>query len=261
MPGAVISTSLANGFPGSYSRNGDCIIYARPVNVSDPYPIIFGDAVFGNSYSALPGGTYSSTESLQANVTATTASSTTITGIANTATAFNGGPLVVGMQVVGPGLPSGATIATIASSTSITISAAATASATITMSVLSALVTPSNFIGVAVREVKTNTTTYNSSPSNFGRYNQGQECDALERGSCVVSVPVATGLAVYGQVYLRVGLNTAIPAGVIGGFESAADLSGTTGYNTIALTGVQWTTGVLDSNNVAEITLKSRNNP
>jgi hypothetical protein len=235
------------------------------VNPSDAFPIIFGDAIFGNTNATVSGGVYSATESLSTSFTATTASSITITGIANTATAYFGGPLVVGQLIVGPGIPSGATIASIVSATSITLSAAATASATITMTVLSPLLVPSNFIGVAVREVKTAETYYTdgnppgaTSPV-FGYYYQGQSCDGLERGSCSVLVRVGTGIAPWGQVYLRVALNSAIPAGVVGGFEAQADASGTTGFNTIALPTTQFTTGVLDSNNVAEISMLTRN--
>lgn len=57
MPGKVIGTSLNLGFPGSYSRNGDCIIATRLVKSTDINNINFGDAVFLNGDSA--GGTYS----------------------------------------------------------------------------------------------------------------------------------------------------------------------------------------------------------
>ena len=164
------------------------------------------------------------------------------------------------MPIIGAGIPLGATIATIASANSITISAAATASATVTLTVTSPLLIPSNFIGVAVREVKQATQYITDGPTPvFGQYLQGQSCDALERGSCSVLVRVTTGIAPWGQVYLRVALNSAIPAGVVGGFESQADAAGGTGFNTIALPATQFTTGVVDSNGVAEITLRTRN--
>lgn len=253
------------GFPGSFARNGECIIEARPVNPGDAFPILFGDAVFGNTNATVAGGVYSATESLSTSFTATTASSTTITGIANTATAYFGTPLLVGMGLVGPGLASGTTIATIASATSITISAAANASATVTLTALSTLLTTANYMGVGVREVKTAEVYYtdgNPPGSNpaFGFYYQGQSCDVLMRGSCSAVARVVTGIAPWSQVYLRVALNPAIPAGVVGGFESQADAGQTAGFNTIALPGTQFYSGVVDSNNVTEITMRFRNN-
>jgi hypothetical protein len=89
------------------------------------------------------------------------------------------------------------------------------------------------------------------SPQNGG-YAPGTLCEAAERGSIPVVINVGTPQS-QGQVYMRVALNGAIPAGVIGGLEAAAD-----GANTVALPGVVFRTGVLDANNVAEITLKSR---
>jgi hypothetical protein len=55
-----------------------------------------------------------------------------------------------------------------------------------------------------------------------------------------------------GNVYIRVvanGGNT-----IIGGFEATADST-----NTILLTNAKWTTGKMDSNKCAEVTILSRN--
>ena len=165
------------------------------------------------------------------------------------------------MIVAGPGIPQGTTIANPAlSANSITLSAAATTSVTTTLTVTSALLTPAGFIGVAVREVKQANQYITDGPVPiFGAYTQGQTCDSLERGSCSVLVRVTTGIAPWGQVYLRVALNPAVPGGVIGGFEAQPD-TGVAGYNTIALNNVQFTTGLADSNGVAEISLLTRNN-
>lgn len=183
--GSVIGIQMDQGYPGSYSRNGDCIIMARPVNSADANPAFFGDAVFLTAdATVLGGGAYSSTQSL----------------------------------VAASGTPS-----------------------------------MTNFVGVAVREVKT-AETYNPSPA-FGSYLQGQVCDGLERGSCAVVCHVGTPAA-GAAVYLRTVLNGAIPAGVVGGFEANAD-----GGNSFAITNARWTNNVLDSNNVTELTLLSRNLP
>ncbi|MEC2131680.1 hypothetical protein P9G84_22400 [Brevibacillus centrosporus] len=111
--------------------------------------------------------------------------------------------------------------------------------------------TAATFAGVAVREVK-QTTDYFASQ---GYYSPGHTCDVIERGSVTVVCNVGTPTA-GGDVYVRVAANAAIPTGVIGGFEAAAD-----GSNTVKLTGVKWKTGKLDPNKVAEITILSRNNP
>lgn len=60
----------------------------------------------------------------------TTISSPTLTGIANTATAFAGGPLLPGMQLFGNGIPAGTTIQAIPSPTTVTMTQQATVSGT-----------------------------------------------------------------------------------------------------------------------------------
>ena len=45
MPGAVVGTSMNLGFPGTYSRNGDCIITPRQVKSTDSAGPKFGAAV------------------------------------------------------------------------------------------------------------------------------------------------------------------------------------------------------------------------
>lgn len=48
MPGATIGTQMNVGFPGQYSRNGDCIIAAHPVRSTDTTTPNFGDACVMN---------------------------------------------------------------------------------------------------------------------------------------------------------------------------------------------------------------------
>lgn len=117
--------------------------------------------------------------------------------------------------------------------------------------------TAASFAGVAIREVKTNL-AYISLEQNgsnapiVGSYVAGEMAEALERGSITVVINVGTPQA-GGIVYVRKTANGAIPAGIVGGFEAAAD-----GSNTVALNNVVFRTGVLDANNVAEITLLTR---
>lgn len=119
-----------------------------------------------------------------------------------------------------------------------------------TYSLFGATGTAATFAGIAVREVKTNTTYVTNAN---GAYQPGQPCDVLQRGSATVQVNNGTPTA-NGTVYVRIALNASIPAGVIGGFEAVAD-----GTNTIALTNVKFKTGLLDANNVAEVTILVRN--
>ena len=174
-PGGVIGISMNNGFPGSYSRNGDCVIANRLVKSTDAGGPDFGKAVVLNSDN-------------------------TYTDVARFIAA--GGNMTAAL-----------------------------------------------FAGVAVREVK-QATAYAAAAT--GNYAPGQPCDALQRGSIVVTCNVGAPSA-GGAVYLRITTNGAIPAGVVGGFEAAAD-----GGNTVALTNCQWSTGVKDANGVAEITILQR---
>jgi len=83
------------------------------------------------------------------------------------------------------------------------------------------------FAGVAVREVKTNL-VYPSNPyggAPTGYYAPGQMAEALERGTIIVNLQVATGLKQGGTVYVRLVYNSAITAGLVGGFEAQADVA------------------------------------
>lgn len=57
MPGTTVGKQLNSGFPGTYSRNGDCIINSRPVLSTDSAGPKFGAAVVLNQDST--GGTVS----------------------------------------------------------------------------------------------------------------------------------------------------------------------------------------------------------
>lgn len=118
-----------------------------------------------------------------------------------------------------------------------------------TYSAFGATGTAATFSGIAVREVKQNTDYFLSG----GFYKAGQPCDVLQRGSATIKVNVGTPTS-NGAVYVRIAANAAIPNGVVGGFEAAAD-----GTNTVQLTNVRFKTGKLDANNVAEVTILSRN--
>jgi hypothetical protein len=114
--------------------------------------------------------------------------------------------------------------------------------------------------GIFTRNFKVDTTypLFGQSGINQSQYLQGQLADVLERGVITVQLAVyTTACTAGGQVFIRTVLNGAIPAGVIGGFETAAD-----GGNTIAVPTSQWAfkTGFVDPNGRTEIVIKNRIN-
>src|SRR5271154_1635304 len=48
MPGSTIGTQMNVGYPGQYSRNGDCVISSAQVRSTDTIPPNFGDAIVMN---------------------------------------------------------------------------------------------------------------------------------------------------------------------------------------------------------------------
>lgn len=107
-----------------------------------------------------------------------------------------------------------------------------------------------DFVGVAARELKSAVSYLDQ---NTGVYVPGEAVGVFKRGcinaKCNVGAP-----ALGGKVYLRVAANAAIPTGVVGGFEAAADAA-----NTVELTCCRWRGGA-DSGQVAEIRILNCNN-
>ncbi len=116
--------------------------------------------------------------------------------------------------------------------------------------------TAAEFAGIAVREVKMATSYLNQ---NEVVYLAGQPCDVLERGNIVVACKKGTPTA-GGKVYIRIAKNETYPGSQIGDFEAEADpKTGDSGSDkTIELSGVCWTTGRIDANGCAELTIKNR---
>lgn len=247
--GAVIPvTGLNNGFLGQVSRtnSGEPCIVARLANAANINKISFGDSVVLLPDSA--GGTYRQMADFVANGgavafgTASTHTNTTLDTLSNAA------GLAPGMFVFGAGIPAGTYIISISSAGAATLSQATTASATLVSIYVGV------FAGIAGREVKTQL-TYPITPGSslIGSYAPGEMTEVMVgRGSIIVAINAGTPIS-NGQVYMRVALNGAIPAGLVGDLEAAPD-----GVNTVALTGVVFKTGVLDANNLAEITFLNR---
>lgn len=103
--------------------------------------------------------------------------------------------------------------------------------------------------GIAVREVvQANTFDPQSNPD----YVANVPCDVMVRGNCTVKCQRGTP-ASGAAVYVRITANDTYPNAVVGGFEAEAD-----GENTIQVTNIEWTTGVMDANGNVEVTIKTR---
>ena len=107
----------------------------------------------------------------------------------------------------------------------------------------------SDVAGIAVREVvQANTYDPQSNPD----YVANQPCDVMVRGNCVVKCQRGTPSA-GAAVYVRIIENASYPTCVVGGFEASADST-----NSIQVSNIEWTTGSVDSNGMAEVTIKTR---
>lgn len=103
--------------------------------------------------------------------------------------------------------------------------------------------------GIAVREVvQANTFDPQSNPD----YVANVPCDVMVRGNCTVKCQRGTP-ASGAAVYVRITANNTYPNAVVGGFEAEADDA-----NTIQVTNIEWTTGVMDANSNVEVTIKTR---
>jgi len=103
--------------------------------------------------------------------------------------------------------------------------------------------------GIAVREVvQANTFDPQSNPD----YVANVPCDVMVRGNCTVKCQRGTPTS-GAAVYVRITANNTYPNAVVGGFEAEADDA-----NTIQVTNIEWTTGVMDANGNVEVTIKTR---
>lgn len=109
--------------------------------------------------------------------------------------------------------------------------------------------TAAQIAGIAVREVvQANTFDPQSNPD----YMVETPCDVMVRGNCTVKCQRGTPKS-GDAVYVRVKANAAYQDAVVGGLEATADLA-----NTVQITNIEWTTGVMDANGMTEITIKTR---
>lgn len=109
--------------------------------------------------------------------------------------------------------------------------------------------TAEQIAGIAVREVvQANTFDPQSNPD----YMAETPCDVMVRGNCTVKCQRGTPKS-GDAVYVRVKANVTYQDAVVGGLEATADDA-----NTVQVTNIEWTTGVMDANGMTEITIKTR---
>lgn len=109
--------------------------------------------------------------------------------------------------------------------------------------------TAEQIAGIAVREVvQANTFDPQSNPD----YMAETPCDVMVRGNCTVKCQRGTPKS-GDAVYVRVKANATYQDAVVGGLEATADTT-----NTVQVTNIEWTTGVMDANGMTEITIKTR---
>lgn len=109
--------------------------------------------------------------------------------------------------------------------------------------------TAAQIAGIAVREVvQANTFDPQSNPD----YMAETPCDVMVRGNCTVKCQRGTPKS-GDAVYVRIKANVIYQDAVVGGLEATADDA-----NTVQVTNIEWTTGVMDANRMTEITIKTR---
>jgi hypothetical protein len=243
--GTAIGRSLNYGYPGQRSRGLNDVIENRPVQSTDTNAITFGAPVVLN-----PNNTYSLFTTTSTTLSAALTSGTAYTSLSVAA--------LVGPVLEGDSIVIGANGQTVTASATANIGATAISVTSFTANAayaIGAAVAASNtfaqFAGVAVREVKQSTVYFGGGTA---QYNPGDPCDVIQQGSVIVTCQNGTPAA-RSPVYIRTALNSAYPNAVIGGWEAAAD-----GTNSVLISNAQWKTGLMDTNNSAEVTLLTRNN-
>ena len=106
------------------------------------------------------------------------------------------------------------------------------------------------FAGFAVREVKQTSDYYNPA----GAYKPGESADVIERGAVCVVCKEGTPTA-GGKVYICTVAGSTLAVGDLSANSTSS------GATLIELANCRWTTGVIDANLVAELTIMARNNP
>lgn len=245
--GFAVGRLVNNGFPGNLSRNGDYVAHTRVVQATDASSIPFGSPVALN-----PNDTVSLWGAVPSSLT--TATGTTATTVLDVAALTQDAPIGANVVVTSGATTQTTTLTAVAAvgATSITVASFVPSIAYPVGATVNIENTVGQLVGIALREVQQALDYMPTAGTPGAMYAPGSPCDVLERGTATVICQLGTPTA-GGPVYLRVALNTAYPNAVVGGWEAEAD-----GANNVSVSNARWTTGNLDSNNVAELTLLSR---
>ena len=241
------------GFVGEPSRSGggNPFIVSKQANANNAANISFGDVVM--LLSDTTGGTYQQLADWLTKPAGGREFTATITLGSPTMTPTSLTGLAVGQWIQGIGILPGTKITAIGATT-VTLSNNSTENGTYSTYFAADLG------GIAVREVKTQA-TYPLTPGTqiIGYYKPNEFVGCEVQGGITVKCTVGAPRA--GEpVYIRVALNAAIPAGVVGDLEATPD-----GLNTVMFSvggtstpdGV-WKTGTLDMTNVCEMAILRR---
>ena len=111
------------------------------------------------------------------------------------------------------------------------------------------------FAGFAVGEVKQMTTYGNV--SGAGQYETKENCDVLQRGTLTVAVKCADGdCKAGGKVYICLAAGSSVI--VLAGLYASATPTGVGNATMAELTNCKFTTGKVDANGVAEVTVTAK---
>ncbi len=115
-----------------------------------------------------------------------------------------------------------------------------------------------NFAGIAVAEVKNVMTYTYGANSTSGQYEPAVPADILQIGSATVFIGDSTANAPTcgGNVYIVTVAGSSLS---VGAFTASATPSD--GSTTVQLTNCEWTTGKVDANFIAELTILTQNKP
>lgn len=113
--------------------------------------------------------------------------------------------------------------------------------------------TPDNFAGVAVAEVKQQT-VYPTVTEDGGVYKANQACDYIQRGIVTVKKGWGPAPTSGGKVYVRTATSVNYPGSAVGDFGTVDD-----GNDAIELPNAVWNTNKVDANNITELKLLTIN--
>jgi len=123
-----------------------------------------------------------------------------------------------------------------------------------TVNLSDANTTAANFAGIAAVEVKQQIVYPTVGTNVAGQYAPLQKCDVIKKG--IVSVACKRGTPTAGgAVYVRTVLNGSFPAALIGDLEASSDST-----NSVLLTNCCWHSNRIDSNQIAQLKIKTINN-